>query len=97
MRLEAYWIVTAAASGMGVPGVRLARSAAVGVVDIDEVGVASVVAEIAVGGRAKGIVADLTKDEDAARIVRDIAANTFDGLDLCGTTLVTLVLPLSKA
>lgn len=84
MRLEGkVGIVTAAASGMGRAGaVRFAREgAAVGVVDIDEVGVASVVAEIeAAGGRAKGIVADLTKDEDAARIVRD-TANTFDGLD----------------
>ena len=72
---------------MGRAGaVRFAREgAAVGVVDIDEAGVASVVAEIeAVGALAKGIVADLTKDEDAARIVRE-PANTADGRpDLAG-------------
>lgn len=84
MRLEGKaGIVTAAASGMGRAGaLRFAQEgAAVGVVDIDEAGVAGVVEEIhAAGGRAKGIVADLTKDADSQRIVRE-TANEFDGLD----------------
>jgi NAD(P)-dependent dehydrogenase (short-subunit alcohol dehydrogenase family) len=76
-------IVTAAASGMGRAGaVRFAREgAAVGVVDIDRVGVEAVVAEItAAGGRAHPIVADLTGDDDSRRIVQE-AARTFGGLD----------------
>ncbi len=84
MRLEGKnGIVTAAASGMGRAGaVRFAKEgAAVAVVDIDEAGVEAVVREITdAGGRAKGIVADLTKDEDSQRIVRE-AANEFNGLD----------------
>lgn len=76
-------IVTAAGSGMGRAGaLRFAREgAAVGVVDLDEKSVASVVAEIErAGGRAKGIVADLTKDEDSRRIVGETAKH-FGGLD----------------
>ena len=76
-------IVTAAASGMGRAGaIRLAREGAeVGVVDVDQKGVAEVVAEIeAQGGKALGIVADLTRDDDARRIVRE-TANHFNGLD----------------
>jgi NAD(P)-dependent dehydrogenase (short-subunit alcohol dehydrogenase family) len=76
-------IVTAAASGMGRAGaLRFAsEGAAVGVVDIDADGVAAVVAEItAAGGRALPIVADLTRDEDARRIVRE-TARAFGGLD----------------
>jgi NAD(P)-dependent dehydrogenase (short-subunit alcohol dehydrogenase family) len=76
-------LVTAAASGMGRAGaLRFAREgAAVGVVDIDEAGVAAVVREIAAsGGKAKGIVADLRKDAEARRIVKE-AANAFGGLD----------------
>ena len=76
-------IVTAAASGMGRAGaVLFAREgAAVGVVDIDRQAVDAVVAEIeAAGGRAFGIVADLTSDDDARRIVRE-TANQFGGLD----------------
>lgn len=84
MRLQGkIGIVTAAASGMGRAGaVRFAKEgAAVAVVDIDEAGVAAVVAEIeAAGGRAKGIVADLTRDDDSRRIVRE-AAGAFGGLD----------------
>src|SRR6266567_3578840 len=60
MRLQGkIGIVTAAASGMGRAGaLRFAREgAAVGVIDIDEAGVASVVEEIeGAGGRARGIV-----------------------------------------
>ncbi|MBS0240696.1 MAG: SDR family oxidoreductase [Proteobacteria bacterium] len=76
-------LVTAAASGMGRAGaLRFAKEgAAVGVADIDEKGVAAVVAEIkAAGGRAHGIVADLTKDSESRRVVSD-TAKTFGGLD----------------
>ena len=84
MRLEGkVGMVTAAGSGMGRAGaVRFAREgAAVGVVDLDAAAVAAVVSEIeAAGGRALGIVADLTRDADSARIVRE-TANAFGGLD----------------
>ena len=76
-------IVTAAASGMGRAGaLRFAKEgAAVGVVDIDADGVATLVNEIEnAGGRVKGIVADLTKDDESRRIVRE-TANHFGGLD----------------
>ncbi len=76
-------IITAAASGMGRAGaLQFAREgAAIGVVDIDPDGVASVVDAIETqGGRALGIVADLRNDDDARRIVRE-AANAFGGLD----------------
>jgi NAD(P)-dependent dehydrogenase (short-subunit alcohol dehydrogenase family) len=76
-------IVTAAASGMGRAGaIRFAKEgAAVSVVDIDPAGVEAVVAEITkAGGRAKGIVADLTKDADSKRIVSETAKH-FGGLD----------------
>ena len=76
-------IVTAAASGMGRAGaLRFAKEgAAVGVADIDADGVATLVNEIeSAGGRAKGIVADLTKDDESRRIVRE-TANHFGGLD----------------
>jgi NAD(P)-dependent dehydrogenase (short-subunit alcohol dehydrogenase family) len=84
MRMEGKnGIVTAAASGMGRAGaIRFAaEGASVGVVDVDEAGVAAVVAEIeAAGGRAKGIVADLTDEAESRRIVRE-TANAFGGLD----------------
>lgn len=84
MRLQGkLGMVTAAASGMGRAGaVRFAREgAAVAVVDIDEAGVKSVVDEIeAAGGKAVGIVADLTKDSESVRIVKE-AANALGGLD----------------
>lgn len=76
-------IVTAAASGMGRAGaVRFAREgASVSVVDIDGAAVEAVVAEIIQsGGKAKGIVADLTKDADSRRIVAETAKH-FGGLD----------------
>jgi len=76
-------IVTAAASGMGRAGaVRFAKEgASVGVVDVDKAGVEAVVAEIkAAGGKALPIVADLTKDEDSRRIVKE-TAKAFGGLD----------------
>jgi NAD(P)-dependent dehydrogenase (short-subunit alcohol dehydrogenase family) len=76
-------IVTAAASGMGRAGaLRFAKEgAAVGVVDIDRTGAEAVVAEIAAaGGRAHPIVADLTREEDSRRIVKE-TAKAFGGLD----------------
>jgi NAD(P)-dependent dehydrogenase (short-subunit alcohol dehydrogenase family) len=76
-------IVTAAASGMGRAGaLRFAKEgAAVGVVDIDRAGIEAVAAEIsAAGGRAHPIAADLTRDEDARRIVAE-TARRFGGLD----------------
>jgi NAD(P)-dependent dehydrogenase (short-subunit alcohol dehydrogenase family) len=76
-------LVTAAASGMGRAGALrfAAEGACVGVVDIDSAGVAAVVDEIRkAGGKAHGIVADLTKDADSRRIVAE-TAKTFGGLD----------------
>jgi len=76
-------IVTAAASGMGRAGaIRFAKEgASVGVVDVDEKGVAEVVDAIKkAGGQAIGIVADLTKDEEARRIVKE-TARAFGGVD----------------
>lgn len=76
-------IVTAAASGMGRAGaIRFAREgAAVSVVDIDGAAVEALVAEITQsGGKAKGVVADLTKDADSRRIVAETAKH-FGGLD----------------
>jgi NAD(P)-dependent dehydrogenase (short-subunit alcohol dehydrogenase family) len=84
MRLQSkIGIVTAAASGMGRAGaLRFAKEgAAVGVVDIDEAGVAAVVGAITgAGGRALGIVGDLRQDDFARDIVRR-TANAFGGLD----------------
>jgi len=84
MRLEnKIGIVTAAASGMGRAGaLRFAKEgAAVGVADIDEVGVNAVVQEItAAGGRALALVGDLRTDSFARDIVRR-TANAFGGLD----------------
>lgn len=84
MRLEGkIGIVTAAGSGMGRAGaVRFAaEGASVGVVDLDGDAVAAVVREITeAGGTAHGIVADLTKEADSHRIVRE-TAKAFGGLD----------------
>ena len=84
MRMEGkIGLVTAAGSGMGRAGaIRFAQEgASVGVVDVGEDAVASVVNDIEQnGGKAKGIVADLTKDEDSKRIVVETAKH-FNGLD----------------
>ena len=84
MRLtEKIGIVTAAASGMGRAGaLRFAREGAhVAVVDVDAAGVQRVVNEItASGGAARGIIADLTNDDDSRRIVWDTVSH-FKGLD----------------
>ncbi len=76
-------IVTAAGSGMGRAGaLRFAREgASVGVVDIDAKAVQAVVAEITRGGgKAFGVVADLTKDAESRRIVAE-TAKAFGGVD----------------
>ena len=76
-------IVTAAASGMGRAGaIRFAREgASVSRSRYRRAAVEAVVAEIdAAGGKAKGIVADLTKDADSRRIVGETAKH-FGGLD----------------
>lgn len=76
-------IVTAAGSGMGRAGaIRFAKEgASVGVVDIDEDAVKAVVAEIEkAGGKAVGIVADLTQDAESRRIVKE-TAKAFGGVD----------------
>ena len=76
-------LVTAAGSGMGRAGaIRFAmEGASVGVVDIDEAAVSRVVDDVKeLGGKAFGVTAELTKDEDSHRIVKEIA-NAFGGLD----------------
>ncbi len=76
-------IVTAAGSGMGRAGaIRFAaEGAAVALVDIAAAAVEAAVAEIeAAGGKAVGIEADLTRDEDSRRIVRE-AARALGGVD----------------
>ncbi len=84
MRLDGkIGLVTAAASGMGrADAIRFAREgASVGVVDIDGAGVDAVVSEITdAGGKALGIVADLTQDADSERIVTE-TTKAFGGLD----------------
>jgi NAD(P)-dependent dehydrogenase (short-subunit alcohol dehydrogenase family) len=100
MRLEGkIGIVTAAASGMGRAGaLRFAREgAAVGVVDIDQAGVDAVVGEItAAGGRAQGLVGDLSNDDFARAIVRR-TARPLAGSISCGTMSATPARPRSKA
>src|SRR3954463_13276004 len=76
-------IVTAAASGMGRAGaVRFAQEgAAVGVVDLDEVGANAVAKQITdAGGKALALAGDLRQDAFAREIVRR-TANAFGGLD----------------
>jgi NAD(P)-dependent dehydrogenase (short-subunit alcohol dehydrogenase family) len=84
MRLEkSIGLITAAASGMGRAGaVRFAKEgAAVAVVDIDRNGVEATVEQIkSTGGRAIGIVGDLTDDAFSKDIVRQ-TVSAFGGLD----------------
>lgn len=77
-------LITAAASGMGRAGAKLfaAEGARVVVVDIDEAGAGAVAREIeAVGGHATAVAANLTRDEDAKRIVHD-TVGAYGGLDV---------------
>src|SRR5947208_3145031 len=100
MRLEnKIGIVTAAASGMGRAGaLRFAREgAAVGVADMDQVGVEAVVQEItSAGGRALPLVGDLRTDDFARDIVKR-TANAFGGLDFVGTMSAIPARPRSRA
>lgn len=77
-------VITAAASGMGKAGAELfaREGAAVAVVDIDAGKAEAVVGSIRqAGGTAHAIVADLTKPEDAKRIIRE-AADKLGGIDV---------------
>lgn len=85
MRLEGRTaLVTAAASGMGRAGIHLfaKHGAKVTAVDIDKSAVERVVEEVKdAGGEAIAVAADLTKDEDAKRIVH-AAVDAYGGLDI---------------
>lgn len=77
-------LISAAASGMGRAGALLfAREGAkVAVVDIDAAGAQAAADEIrAAGGEAKALAADLSRDDEARRIV-DAATDAFGGLDI---------------
>lgn len=76
-------IVTAAASGMGRAGCKLfaENGATVAVVDIDKDRTQTVVDEItAAGGKARGFLADLSKEAECRQVIRD-AAGWLGGLD----------------
>ncbi len=85
MRLEnKIALISAGASGMGRAGALLfAREGAkVTVVDIDTAGAEAVAEEVrAAGGEAVAVAADLTRDDDARRIVH-AAVDAFGGLDI---------------
>lgn len=76
-------VVTAGASGMGRAGARLfaQNGASVAVVDVNAEATAEVVAGIeAEGGKATGIVADLSRPEECRRIIAE-AAEALGGID----------------
>ena len=85
MRLENRTaLITAAGSGMGRAGVQLfaQEGAKVMAVDIDQTAVESVVQDVReAGGEATALAADLTKDEEAKRIVH-AAVDAYGGLDI---------------
>ncbi|MGG1636377.1 SDR family oxidoreductase [Paenibacillus sp. MCAF9] len=77
-------VITGAASGMGKEMALLfaQEGAQVVVADINEAAVTSVVEEInSSGGQAKGVVTNVTKEEDVARMI-DTAVNDFGKLDI---------------
>lgn len=77
-------VITAGASGMGRAGCELfAREGAkVAVVDINEKGVAEVIAAVkAAGGEACGVIADLSKPEECRRAMTE-AAKKLGGIDV---------------
>lgn len=70
-------VITAAASGMGRAGSLLfaQQGASVAIVDIDAARMSAVVEEvIAAGGCAKGFAADLSRPEEARRVIAESAA-----------------------
>lgn len=85
MRLEnKIALISAAASGMGRAGARMfaKEGAKVVVVDIDGAGAEAVAQEINDGGgAATAVAADLTKDDEAKRIVH-VAEDAYGGLDI---------------
>lgn len=77
-------VITGAASGMGkAMAILFAQEGAkVVVADINEAAIQAVVEEIASsGGQAKGVVVNVTKEEDVARMV-DTAVQSFGKLDV---------------
>jgi len=77
-------MITGGASGIGAASGRLfaAEGASVGIVDVDSVAVAAVVAEInAAGGAAFGQVADVSRS-DEVRAATDAIADHFGRLDV---------------
>ncbi len=77
-------IITGAASGIGAASARLfaAEGAGVTAVDRDAAGLAEVVGAItASGGRAQGVTADVSKEEDWARIFQ-AALDAYAGVDV---------------
>ena len=77
-------MISAAASGMGRAGALLfAREGAkVAAIDVDAAGAEAVAADIrAAGGEAVAIAADLSRDDEARRIV-GAAVDAFGGLDI---------------
>src|SRR3954471_16384305 len=77
-------VVTAGASGMGRAGCELfaREGATVAVVDINEKGIAAVVeAIVKAGGKAHGVVADLSKPKQCRRAIAD-AAKALGGIDV---------------
>jgi len=77
-------VITGAASGMGkAMAILFAQEGAkVVVADINEAAIQAVVEEIAsFGGQAKGVVVNVTKEEDVARMI-DTAVQSFGKLDV---------------
>jgi NAD(P)-dependent dehydrogenase (short-subunit alcohol dehydrogenase family) len=77
-------VITGAASGMGRAAVELfaREGAAVAVVDINAAAVEALVAKVkASGGKAVGVIADLTRNDDSKRFVHE-AADRLGGIDV---------------
>ncbi|RKP58118.1 glucose 1-dehydrogenase [Cohnella endophytica] len=77
-------VITGAASGMGKAMALLfaQEGASVVVADINETAVNAVVQEItSAGGQAKGVVANVTKEDDVSRMI-DMAVQGFGKLDI---------------
>jgi NAD(P)-dependent dehydrogenase (short-subunit alcohol dehydrogenase family) len=77
-------VVTGAASGMGaaIAGLFAEEGANVIVADLDQAGIDAVVASIkAKGGKATGIVVNVSKEEDVAKMIGS-ATSTYGSLDV---------------